>query len=160
MTPEQSIVATAIHSWKLQIERADKLFSGLTDAELRHEVAPGKNRLVYLWGHLIAVHDAMFPLLGLGERKYATLDKQFLTEADDRSADLPSAATLKHAWDDVHSSLLAAFEKLSAAEWVSKHTVVSAEDFAKNPLRNRISVLFSRTAHVGYHLGQCALAPK
>jgi hypothetical protein len=30
------------------------------------EVAPGKNRLIYLWGHLTAVHDAMLPLLVWG----------------------------------------------------------------------------------------------
>lgn len=160
MTPEQSVVATAIHSWKLQIDRADTFFSGLTDAQLQHEVAPGKNRLIYLYGHFIAVHDAMFPLLGFGPRTFPELDKPFLTEADDRSADLPSSAELKRAWDHVHSRLLVEFENLSAAEWVGKHTIVSAEDFAKNPLRNRLSVLFSRTVHVGYHLGQCVLAPK
>jgi hypothetical protein len=56
MTPEQSLVASAVHAWKLQLERADTLFSGLSDDELRNEVAPGKNRLIYLWGHLTAVH--------------------------------------------------------------------------------------------------------
>lgn len=160
MTPEQAVVASAINSWKLNIDRAGKLFSGLTDAELRHHVAPGKNRLIYIWGHLIAVDDAIFPLIGLGPRKYPELDKIFLTEADNTAADLPSKATLKQAWDDVHSGLQSAFEALSAAEWVEKHTVVSVEDFAKNPLRNRLSVLLSRTVHVGYHLGQCILVPK
>ena len=33
-------------------------------------------------------------------------------------------------------------------------------DFAANPLRNRLAVLLSRTGHVAYHLGQCALVPK
>lgn len=160
MTTEQAVVASAIHSWKLNIERADKLFSALSDERLTHQVAPGKNRLVYLWGHLIAVHDAMFPLIGLGPRKYPELDAIFLTEADNATAELPSATTLKKAWDDVHSNLLSAFEGLSASAWLEKHTVVSAEDFAKNPLRNRLSILLSRTVHVGYHLGQCVLAPK
>jgi len=45
-------------------ERADKLFGALSPGELEHEVAPGKNRLIYLWGHLAAVNDALFPLLG------------------------------------------------------------------------------------------------
>jgi hypothetical protein len=34
------------------------------------------------------------------------------------------------------------------------------EDFAANPLRNRFSILLSRTSHVAYHLEQGALAPK
>ena len=38
--------------------------------------------------------------------------------------------------------------------------VVSVDDFAANPLRNRLSVLISRTAHVAYHLGQAVLAQK
>ena len=41
-----------------------------------------------------------------------------------------------------------------------KHTAVSDEDFAANPLRNRLSVLLSRTRHLAYHIGQIALAPK
>ena len=49
------------------------------------------------------------------------------------------------------------FGKFTAEDWVGKHTAVSDEDFAKNPLRNRLAVLFSRTAHIAYHLGQGAL---
>ena len=55
MTAEQSVVACAIHAWKQNVERADKFFSGLSDHQLQTEVAPEKNRLIYLWGHLIAV---------------------------------------------------------------------------------------------------------
>ena len=47
MTPEQSVVMSAVHAWKLHVERADKLFSGLSEQQLLAEVAPGKNRLVY-----------------------------------------------------------------------------------------------------------------
>jgi hypothetical protein len=32
------------------------------------------------------------------------------------------------------------------------------EDFAKNPARNKLSVLLNRTSHVAYHLGQMLLA--
>jgi hypothetical protein len=57
-----------MNAWKQNIERAGKIFSGRSTADLQQEVAPGKNRLIYLWGHLTAVHDAMLPLLGLGPR--------------------------------------------------------------------------------------------
>ena len=94
MSTEQSLVATALHAWTMQIARAEKVFLGRTDVELRQEVAPGKNRLVYLWGHLIAVHDAMLPLLGIGDRLHPELDAPFLEEADGTTGDLPSAAQL------------------------------------------------------------------
>lgn len=160
MTPEQSIVASAVLAWKTQLERAEKLFSGLDDAQLLTEIAPGKNRLVYLWGHLIAVHDAMLPLLDLGPRLHPELDAAFVTEADRTAAELPSASELKRLWDEVHDRLLAGVDTFTAADWAQKHTVVSDQDFAVNPLRNRLAILLSRTTHVAYHLGQAQLAPR
>jgi hypothetical protein len=160
MTPEQSFVATVIHAWKLNIERADKFFLPLTEEQLLREVAPGKNRLIYLFGHLVAVHDAMLPLLGIGPRRHPELDAAFLTGADRTVAELPSLDELKRYWHEVNGALLEAFERFTAADWIARHTVVSAEDFAKNPLRNRLSVLLSRTSHIGYHLGQAALSPR
>jgi len=49
------------------------------------------------------------------------------------------------------------FEQLSADDWFAKHTAVSDEDFANEPLRNRIADLISRTNHLNYHLGQLTL---
>lgn len=160
MTPEQIIIASAVHSWKQNVERADKVFSGLTDLQLQTEVAPGRNRLVYLWGHLTAVHDAMLPLLGLGERMHPELAGAFLTAADKAADGLPSAAELQRYWGDVNGRLLAAFGNFTVSDWAGKHTAVSDDDFAANPLRNRLSVLLSRTSHLSYHIGQTALAPK
>jgi hypothetical protein len=160
MTPEESVVATAVHAWTLNVERADKLFSGLSESQLLNEVAPGRNRLIYLWGHLIAVHDAVLPLMGLGERLHPELDPIFLTEADKMAVALPSAADLKRHWDEVHDRLLAGFRRFTASDWAQKHTAVSEDDFNTNPLRNRLAVLLSRTNHLSYHLGQAILAPK
>jgi len=160
MTPEESVVATAVHAWTQNVERADKLFSGLSESQLLKEVAPGRNRLIYLWGHLIAVHDAVLPLMGLGERLHPELDPVFLTEADKTAAVLPSAADLKRYWDEVNGRLLTGFRSFTASSWAEKHTAVSDEDFNTNPLRNRLAVLLSRTNHLSYHLGQAILAPK
>lgn len=157
MSPEQSLASTALHAWSMQIARAEKVFSGLTDAQLQQVIAPGKNRLVYLWGHLIAVHDAMLPLLGIGPRLHPELDAPFLDEADDTAAPSPSAATLAGHWAEVNAALQAGFDRFSAADWTARHTAMTDADFAANPLRNRLAVLLSRTGHVAYHLGQCAL---
>ncbi len=160
MTPEQTIIASAVQSWKLNVERADRLFSGLTDDRLQREVAPGRNRLVYLWGHLTAVHDAMLPLLGLGDPLHPELAGAFLTAADRAVDGLPSAAELQRQWGEVNGRLLAGFDNFTASDWAGRHMAVSDEDFAANPLRNRLSVVLSRTNHLAYHIGQIALAPK
>src|SRR6266849_1568628 len=68
MTNEELYLAVALNGRKGNIERADKMFSGLSDQEALKEIAPGKNRLIYVWGHLTATHDAMLPLLGIGRR--------------------------------------------------------------------------------------------
>jgi DinB superfamily len=157
---EQALVAAGVNSWKLNIERANRLFSPLTEEQLLKEVAPGKNRLIYLWGYLTAVHDRMLPLLVLGPRLYPEYDALFLTNPDKAAPTLPAAQEIKKAWDDVNDKLLAGYESLSAAAWLEKHASVSDEDFAKDPLRNRYSILLNRTTHISFHLGQTALIPK
>jgi hypothetical protein len=157
---EQALVTSAVNSWKTSIERADKIFSPLNDEQLQKEVAPGKNRLIYLLGHLTAVHDRMLPLLGLGERLHPELDPLFITSPDRTVAELPAAGDLKKSWNAVNGKLLAGFASLSPAQWLEKHSSVSEEDFAKDPSRNRFAILLSRTGHIAFHVGQTALIPK
>lgn len=157
---EQALVVSAVNSWKTSIERADKIFSPLDNEQLQKEVAPGKNRLIYLLGHLTAVHDRMLPLLGLGERLHPELDPLFITSPDRTVAELPAAGDLKKSWNDVNGKLLAGFANLSPAQWLEKHSSVSEEDFAKDPSRNRFAILLSRTSHIAFHVGQTALIPK
>jgi DinB superfamily len=157
---EQALVAATLNSWKLIMERANKLFSSLNEEQLQKEVAPGKNRLIYLWGHLTAVHDRMLPLLGLGDRLHPELDTPFLTNPDRSTPDLPPLSELKKSWDDVNSRLLSGLESLSPADWLTKHASVSEEDFAKDPSRNRFAILMSRMNHISFHLGQTALISK
>jgi hypothetical protein len=160
MTTEELFTKTTIHSWKLAIDRLDQMFSSLPEAGLQTEVAPGRNRVFYLLGHLTAVSDRLFPLLGLGERLHPELDDAFLTHPDRQSPDRVSADELRRAWSEVHQKLTAAFEALPPEEWLQKHEAVSAEDFAKEPLRNRLAVLLSRTNHAAFHAGQIILALK
>jgi len=157
MTLEQTVVASVVREWTLNIDRARGLFAALGDDQLCLAVAPGKNRLVYLFGHLIAVHDAMLPLLGIGPRLHPELDSPFLVGSDQVLADVPSAEQLLRLWDEVHAPLLAGMRAYTAREWTQQHAAVSDEDFAGNPLRNRLAVLLSRTTHLAYHLGQARL---
>jgi hypothetical protein len=157
---EQALVTAALSSWKGNIDRADRLFSALNEEQLQKEVAPGQNRLIYLWGHLTAVHDRMLPLLGLGERLHPELDPVFISNPDRTVAKLPPAEELKKSWSEVNSRLFEGLENLSPAQWLERHSSVSEEDFARDPSRNRFAILLSRTAHIAFHVGQTALIPK
>ena len=160
MENEGSYAALGLKLWKVQIERADKLFGSLSSEDVLREIAPGKNRLLYLWGHLTAIHDAMLPLLALRERLHPEFDVAFVSNPDKSRADIPSHEEVQRAWNVVNAELWKGFEKMSWSDWVQRHSAVSEEDFAKDASRNRFAVLLSRTNHLSYHLGQAVLALK
>lgn len=151
-------VTTLVASWKQNIHRLDERLVPLNDEQLQKQVAPNKNRLFYLLGHLTAVHDRMLPLLGIGDRLHPELDDAYISNPDKTIADPLSAADLKKAWSEVNAAVTSAVEKYSADDWLKKHTAVSDEDFAQNPTRNRLAVFLSRTNHASFHTGQMALA--
>lgn len=152
-------VATALNSWDAWLGRASKLFSSLSDEELQAEVTPGKNRAIYILGHLTAVNDRMIPQLRLGEASFPHLRELFI-EKPDRTADLPSTAELRNAWEQVGNTLSRLLHSISAEEWLERHATVSEEDFQREPHRNRLAILLSRTSHISYHVGQLILRPK
>src|SRR6201993_1055102 len=158
MTNEEILGVTVLNSWKLAINRFGKTLSELSDEQLQQQVAPGRNRVFYLLGHLTATHDRMFPMLGLGERLHPELDEPYITNPDRALTDPVSASDLKKAWTEVNRKLTAAFERFTPEDWLQKHTAVSDEDFAKNPTRNRLAVVMSRTNHTSFHSGQAILA--
>jgi hypothetical protein len=158
VTNEELFGVTALNAWKLVIGRFDQGLAALTDEQLQKQVAPGKNRLFYLVGHLTAVHDRMLPMLGIGERLHPELDETYITNPDRTLPDPLPAAELRNAWAEVNSKLTAAFEKFTPEDWLRKHAAVSDEDFAKEPTRNRLAVVLSRTNHASFHSGQTVLA--
>jgi hypothetical protein len=160
MGNEGSFVALWLKVWKAQIERADKLFGGFSTEEVLREIAPGRNRLLYLWGHLTAIHDAMLPLLGLGDRFHPELDVAFVSNPDKSRAGIPSHEQVRRGWNVINGELWKGFEKMSWSDWVQRHSAASEEDFAKDAPRIRFSILLSRTNHLSYHLGQAVLRLK
>jgi hypothetical protein len=109
---------------------------------------------------LTAVHDAMLPLLVLGERLYPEFDVAFVSNPDKSQAAIPSHEQVRRAWKSVNDELGKGFEKMSWSDWLQRHTAVSEEDFAKDASRNRFAILLSRTNHLSYHLGQAVLGLK
>lgn len=159
-TQKQLIVKPVLDAWNLRLEAANKMFNSLTDEDLEKEVAPGRNRALYLLGHLTAVHDKMLPLLNFEPQIYPHLEAAFLNKPDRSISEIPSAKELKAAWETVNSKLSTHFNKLSADEWFQKHASVSEEDFMKEPHKNRLNVVVGRTNHLQYHMGQVALIKK
>ena len=158
MTNEEILTSTILNSWKLVINRFNKTLSELNDEQLQKQVAPGRSRVFYLVGHLLAIHDRMFPLLGLGDRLHPELDEIYITNPDRALADPLSATELRRAWADVNDKLTAAFEKFTLEDWLQRHTAISDEDFAKDPTRNRLAIVTNRINHASYHSGQVVLA--
>jgi DinB superfamily len=157
MTNEEILCVTVVNSWRLVIDRFDKTLSELSDEQLQQRVAPGKNRMFYLLGHLTAMHDRMLPLLGIGARFHIELDEPYIANPDHVLADPLSATELRRAWVEVNDKLTSAFEGFTWEDWLQKHTAVSDEDFIKDPMRNRLAVVLNRTSHASYHAGQAAL---
>jgi hypothetical protein len=158
---KELFIKMAVAAWDATTAQLDKLFDELSPEQLASEIAPGRNTGVYLLGHLAAVTDRMLPLLGFGERSYAELDKPFLISPDKSGLEMPPVQELKKYWKEVNAKLSAAIAKTTPDEWFAKHTTVSAEDFAKEPHRNKLNVLISRTNHQATHYGQLIyLRPK
>jgi len=160
MTLETSLIDSALRNWRSNVDRAGKLFGNLSQEQLLQEVAPGKNRVIYLWGHLIAFNDALIPLLGFGARIHPELDLMFVSNPDRTVPTILLGEDLKIIWQETSQILWAGFSKLSAADWLQKHGAVSEEDFLREPHRNRFNILLARTAHIAYHLGQAKLSER
>ena len=156
MKQQELLIKNVLDTWHSSISRTDNFLSSLTDEQLQNEVAPGRNRGTYLLGHLTAVHDRMLPLLGIGQPLYPHLDNPFIAQPDKAVADLPSVTDLRNYWKEVNTTLAKHFANLTPDEWFQKHTSVSDEDFAKEPHRNRLNIIISRSNHLSYHLGQLA----
>jgi uncharacterized damage-inducible protein DinB len=157
MDQSKILVDMALKAWNQQISRADKFFEAQSDEDLQREVAPGKNRISYLMGHLVSSNDTMTTLFGFGPKLFPSFEGVF-SKNPDRAVPQPSASEIRKAWKETHAALAKNFEKLSVSEWLDKHTAMTADDLAKEPTRNKLSVLISRTNHVAYHMGQLVLA--
>jgi hypothetical protein len=155
MAPQQKLfIKLALDSWNIYISRVTKLVDELTDEQLQREVSPGRNSGVYLIGHLAAVHDAMIPLLGLGEKLYPELENIFIKNPDKASLEKPSIKLIRQYWKNVNEVLASRFEKMGPEDWFQRHSAISEEDFQKEINRNKLNVLINRTNHMASHYGQ------
>ena len=153
-------IKMVISAWETQNARVKKLLDPLTDEQLLAETAPGRNSGVYLVGHLIAISDRLFPILGFGERLYPELDNAFIDSPDKSGIEVPTINKLKEYWDRVNNKLANHISQMPADEWFNRHNNVSEADFAKEPFRNKLNIIINRTNHTSYHLGQLVYLEK
>ncbi|PWT71669.1 MAG: DinB family protein [Bacteroidetes bacterium] len=152
-------VKSALDNWNLQLSRLNQLLDGLSDDQLLKEVAPGRNRGVYLLGHLASVHDRMLPLLHMGSSLYPELESIYIQNPDNKKNDF-TPAQLREAWKKVNEQLNTQFAKMDVADWFHRHDAISEEDFKNEPHRNKLNVLMNRTGHLAYHYGQMIFLKK
>ncbi|RZJ24285.1 MAG: DinB family protein, partial [Flavobacterium sp.] len=98
MTTTEITLKMIFDRWDASLKSCDMLLASLSDETLEKEIAPGKNRGIYLLGHLIAVHDDMLVLLDLGEKLYPQLNGPFLKSPDKAVAGLPPVSELRTFW--------------------------------------------------------------
>src|SRR5258708_38655488 len=124
MTNEQRLIDGALRAWKFNEERIDKFFGPLSEEQLQQEIMPGRNRLIYLWGHIAAVNDALFPLLGLGPKRYPDLDTMFLKNPDRTVPAIYSGREVAAAADEINRGLWTAVTQWATHEWLrsEEHT--------------------------------------
>jgi DinB superfamily len=153
----KSAIQNAINIWNSEQTRFNKALDKITDEQLLQEIAPNKNTGIYLLGHLMVVADAMMPLLGFDEAKHTALFEAFVKMPDKSGQQFPTSTEVRKMYVDVMATLNEAIKNMPLEEWLTKHNSVSAEDFAKEPHRNKLSVLVSRAMHQAYHGGQIAM---
>ncbi len=150
-------VKMVLDRWYAQIKNVDTFLATTTDEQLQKEIAPNKNRGIYLLGHLIAVHDDMIMLLDFGNKLYPELHEIFIKSPDKAINEIPSATELRAFWSKQNEVLSEKINSLKPEQWFEKHTAVSEEDFMKEPHRNKLNIMITRTSHLSYHLGQLIL---
>jgi uncharacterized damage-inducible protein DinB len=82
MEQSRIMLDMALKAWNQQISRAEKFFDAQTDDNFSKEIAPGKNRISYLMGHLVASNDGLMKLFGFGERVYPSYEEIFSKNPD------------------------------------------------------------------------------
>jgi DinB superfamily len=154
---QELFIKMAIDSWNTQNNRLNKFADSLTDEQWLARIAPGKNTGVYLLGHLIAVNDAMLPLLGFGEKCFPEMEDLFIKGPDKADWEKQVIVKLKEQLQTVNNKLSLGIAATTTGGWLEKHAAVSETDFAKEPHRNKLNIVINRTNHMSYHLGQIAL---
>ena len=155
MSNKQDIfIKMVLDTWNAKINQCDKLMAELSDEQLMQEVSPGRNRGIYIFGHLTVMINFMQKQLGYGENPTPHLIDFFIKNPDRTFDVMPGVADVRQDWAAGKALIEKNMATTNGDEWFEAHTSVSAEDFAKEPHRNKLNLVLSRASHFDYHLGQ------
>lgn len=160
MQQNEIMVKMVLDRWFSLIKGFTATINQLSDEELQKEIVPGRNRGIWLLGHMVAEHDDMLRLLDWGSKQYPHLHKPFIESPDKTVADLPSVQELRANWAEQVAYMTPTINSVPVDGWFEKHTAVSADDFAKEPHRNKLNVMLTRCTHMASHHGQLMLLVK
>lgn len=152
---KQDTIKIALDAWHSRVKLADKLLSELTDEQLLKEVAPNKERGIYLLGQMVSINDSMFTLFNLCSPIFPDLKRIFLDNPDKAIVEIPSVEEIRQNWVNVHIQLAKQFAIMRPNEWYQKPAV--EQDISKDSQASKFYILISKTNDLSYHLGQLSL---
>jgi uncharacterized damage-inducible protein DinB len=147
----------ALLQWAQYNKRMEKVITSTPDTLFHQPIVGGGNSPSWILGHLVDTDDALLELLGAGKRMFPELGNIYHHERGKNQQNHLSKEELLNSWKLILAEFDKAFTSWDEKEWMSKHTAVSAEDFAKEPHRNKLNVLLTRVTHKASHLGQIAM---
>lgn len=156
MNNGELLVKMVVSVWNTNVKRVDDFLEKTADADLQKEVAPGRNKAGWLIGHLAAVNDGLLGVYGSDIKVNPEMTERFKAGQKPNIHSF-SSQEVKDYWKDTAAAVNNLISTYTVDDWFSKHTLVSEEDFQKEPHRNKLNVLMSRAAHISYHAGQLAL---
>ena len=146
--------------WDTYNRRMQHVLETISDEDFHKPVITGGNSPSWLLGHLADTDDALFELFGIQKRMYPDLAKIYHHERGTNQSGHLTKQELSAQWNAIVEELNRVIKNYSEKEWLSRHTVVSEEDFKKEPHRNKLNVMLTRVTHKASHLGQIALQVK
>jgi uncharacterized damage-inducible protein DinB len=137
-----------------------KILDTISEDDFFKPIVPSGNSPSWLLGHLADTDDALLNVLGIRERLFPELDTIYHHERGSNQAGHFSKAELNAKWKTIVAELDKAFKSMTESDWLGRHTLVSEEDFKKEPHRNKLNVMLTRVTHKASHIGQIAMLRK
>ncbi len=140
----------------MMIEWVNIYINSLTDEEFEMELSPGKNRGVWILGHMITSDDEFSVFMGKGDLLFPYYPELFGQGSKLQPLQsYPEVSELRQQWNDVIEKNKNIYENLKDEELEQPHNniVEGKEDFFKTKAR----VIMAWHLHQMYHAGQLGL---
>lgn len=146
--------------WDTYNKRMQKVLDELSDEKYGLALISGGNSPSWILGHLADTDDKLLELMGISGRLHPEWSTIYHHERGKNQDGHLKRAELITKWKQVVADLDKAFKSWDEKEWLSRHTAVTAEEFSREPHRNKLNVMLGRVAHKASHLGQVVMGTK